>query len=179
MYYRPNLCSRTGPETTLRPIEPFCYSADCGIYRGRGRRWNTASLFFHRGRNPAEQLAVAAEARGFDALFVPEHTHIPTSRRSPYIGGGDIPPEYLRIPDPFIALAGAAPWPAKSSSAPRSAWWSSTIRSCWPSRSRRWIGCASGRFIFGVGAGWNAEEMANHGTDFKTRWKLLRERVAR
>ena len=127
---------------------------------------------------PLSQLAVEAQVRGFDALFVPEHTHIPTSRRSPYIGGGDIPPEYLRIPDPFIALAGAAAVASKIKFGTAVC----LVVEHDPIELAKQVATldrlCDGRFIFGVGAGWNAEEMANHGTDFKTRWKLLRERVA-
>jgi probable F420-dependent oxidoreductase len=127
---------------------------------------------------PLSQLAVAAEERGFEALFVPEHTHIPTSRRSPYIGGGEIPPEYLRIPDPFIALAGAA----AASNTIKLGTAVCLVVEHDPIVLAKQVATldrlCGGRFIFGVGAGWNAEEMANHGTDFKTRWKLLRERVA-
>ncbi len=127
---------------------------------------------------PLSRLAVEAEARGFDALFVPEHTHIPTSRRSPYIGGGDIPPEYLRIPDPFIALAGACAVAGRIKFGTAVCLVVEHDPIVLAKQVATLDRLCGGRFIFGVGAGWNAEEMANHGTGFKTRWKLLRERVA-
>src|SRR2546428_2042203 len=55
-----------------------------------------------------EELARAAEASGFESLFVPEHTHIPASRRTPYPGGGELPQEYSHTLDPFVALTAAA-----------------------------------------------------------------------
>ena len=127
---------------------------------------------------PLSRLAVEAEVRGFDALFVPEHTHIPTSRRSPYIGGGDIPPEYLRIPDPFIALAGACAVAGRIKFGTAVCLVVEHDPIVLAKQVATLDRLCGGRFIFGVGAGWNAEEMANHGTGFKTRWKLLRERVA-
>jgi len=57
---------------------------------------------------PPAQLARAAEERGFESLFFPEHTHIPASRETPYPAGGDLPPEYWHTHDPFVALASAA-----------------------------------------------------------------------
>ncbi len=126
---------------------------------------------------PLVQLAVAAEQRGFDALLLPEHTHIPTSRRSPYIGGGDLPPEYRRIPDPFIALAGVAAATSKIKLGTAVCLVVEHDPIVLAKQVATLDRLCGGRFIFGVGAGWNAEEMANHGTDFKTRWKLLRERV--
>ena len=81
------------------------------------------------------ELARAVEERGLDSLFFPEHTHIPTSRRSPWPGGGELPMEYSHTHDLFVALGAAAAVPRESSSAPESAWWSSVIQSCW---RRKW-----------------------------------------
>ena len=125
---------------------------------------------------PAE-LGRLAEERGFESLFFPEHTHIPASRETPYPAGGELPREYARMLDPFLALTAAA---------------AATERLRLGTGiclvvERDPIVCAKevatldllsgGRVLFGVGAGWNREEMANHGTDPRTRMALLRERV--
>jgi probable F420-dependent oxidoreductase len=118
-----------------------------------------------------------AQERGFESLLFPEHTHIPASRESRYPGGGELPPEYSRTYDPFVACTAAA-----------------------AATDRLLIGTgiclvierdpiitakevasvdrlSGGRFLFGVGAGWNAEEMANHGTDPAKRFGVMRERI--
>src|SRR5437588_7723753 len=122
-------------------------------------------------------LARAVEERGYESLFFPEHTHIPASRATPYPIGEELPAMYSRIYDPFVALAAAA-----------------------AATSRLLIGTgvclvierdpiitakevatldrlSDGRFLFGVGAGWNTEEMRNHGTDPARRFALMRERI--
>jgi probable F420-dependent oxidoreductase len=130
----------------------------------------------HYSIGPAE-LAAAVEERGFGSLWFPEHTHIPTSRRTPFPAGGDLPRQYTSALDPFVALTAAA---------------------CATRRIQIGTGVclvvqrdpiitakevasldlvSGGRFQFGVGAGWNREEMENHGTDPRTRMALLRERV--
>jgi probable F420-dependent oxidoreductase len=122
-------------------------------------------------------VAVAAEERGFESIFVPDHTHIPTSRRTPYPEGGDLPREYLHLLDPIAALAAMA-------AATRRIRIGTAI--CLvverdPIVLAKQIATvdhlSGGRFEFGVGGGWNQEEMANHGTGFEKRWGLLRERV--
>ena len=124
-----------------------------------------------------DELARAAEARGFESLFVTEHTHIPTSRRSPFAGGGPLPKEYWHTLDPFVGLMAAA-------AATRTLKVGTGI--CLvvehdPITLAKTIATldmlSNGRFLFGIGGGWNAEEMEDHGTAFKTRWRLLRERV--
>jgi len=124
-----------------------------------------------------DELARMAEERGFESLFFPEHTHIPASRATPYPAGGELPPEYWHTHDPFVAVTAAA-----------------------AATERLLIGTAiclvverdpiitakqvasidrlsGGRFLFGVGAGWNVEEMRNHGTDASQRFGLMRERI--
>jgi len=124
-----------------------------------------------------DELARAAEERGFESLFVTEHTHIPTSRRSPFAGGGPLPKEYSHTLDPFIGLMAAA-------AATRTLKLGTGI--CLviehdPITLAKTIASldllSNGRFLFGIGAGWNAEEMENHHTVFKTRFRLLRERI--
>ncbi len=124
-----------------------------------------------------DDLARAAEERGFESLFVTEHTHIPASRRTPFPGGGELPREYSHTLDPFIGLTAAA-------SVTRTLKVGTGI--CLviehdPIVLAKVIASldhlSGGRVLFGIGAGWNAEEMENHGTAFKTRYRLLRERV--
>ncbi len=123
------------------------------------------------------ELAPALEERGFDALFVPEHTHIPASRRSPWRGGGDLPREYSHTLDPFVGLAAAATV-------------TSTLRIgtgiCLVTERDAIVTAkavasldlvSGGRFEFGIGAGWNAEEMEHHGTRFETRFRVMEDRV--
>ena len=127
--------------------------------------------------HPAE-LAVAAEERGFEALWFPEHSHIPLSRKSPWPGGAELPKQYYDCMDPFIALATAASV-------------TKTIKLCTgicliiqrdvlqlAKEVATLDQLSKGRVILGIGAGWNAEEMADHGTAFETRMSLMEERVA-
>jgi probable F420-dependent oxidoreductase len=126
---------------------------------------------------PVVELGREVEQRGFESLFLPEHTHIPASRRTPYPGGGDLPEYYWHTLDPFVALAAVA---------------ASTERLlvgtgvCLvierdPIVTAKEVASldllSGGRFRFGVGAGWNREEMANHGTNPATRMALFRERM--
>jgi len=123
------------------------------------------------------ELARAAEARGFESLFVPEHTHIPTSRRSPWGGGPNLPEEYWHTHDPFVALAiaSAATTRLKLGTGICLVIERDPITTAKSVASLDVL--SSGRFLFGIGGGWNAEEMENHGTEFKTRFALMRERV--
>lgn len=125
----------------------------------------------------AGELAAALEARGFDSLFVCEHTHIPTSRRSPFPSGGELQKRYKHTYDPFVALSFAA-------AATRKLLLGTGI--CLVAQRDPIVTAKSvasldrlsgGRFVFGIGGGWNAEEMENHGTVYATRFKLLRERI--
>jgi probable F420-dependent oxidoreductase len=123
------------------------------------------------------ELARALEDRGFESLFVCEHTHIPTSRRSPFPGGGALPKRYAHTHDPFVALSFAA-------AATRRLLLGTGV--CLVPQHDPIVTAKSvasldllsgGRFLFGIGAGWNAEEMENHGTRFETRFQVMRERV--
>lgn len=125
---------------------------------------------------PAE-LARAAEERGFESLWVPEHTHIPASRRSPYPAGGELPREYARTLDPFLALTAAA----AATTTLRLATGICLVVERDPIVLAKEVATldllSGGRFLFGVGGGWNREEMEHHGTDPKVRFDVLRERV--
>src|SRR5262245_23594994 len=123
------------------------------------------------------ELAQALEERGFASLYVPEHTHIPTSRRTPFPGGTELPKEYSHTFDPFVSLmaAAAATTRLKVGTGICLIIERDTITTAKEVAS---LGLLSGgRFLFGIGAGWNAEEMENHGTVYKTRYKRMREQV--
>ncbi len=124
-----------------------------------------------------DELARALEERGFESLFLPEHTHIPKSRRSPWPGGPDLPKEYWHTYDPFVALGMAAAVTARLKVATGIC----LVIERDPITLAKEVASldvlSRGRFIFGIGGGWNAEEMENHGTDFKKRWRVLSERI--
>jgi probable F420-dependent oxidoreductase len=124
-----------------------------------------------------DELARAAEERGFESLFFPEHTHIPASRRTPYPAGGELPKEYSHSHDPFVALAMAAAVTKKLKVATGICLVIERDPIVLAKEVASLDFLSGGRVILGIGGGWNAEEMENHGTVFKTRWKLLRERV--
>ena len=122
-------------------------------------------------------LARALEERGFESLTIAEHTHIPASRQSPYPLGGELPEQYYRTLDPFVTLAAAA---AVTSSITLMTGIALLIQRdpIITAKEAASIDLISGgRFVFGVGAGWNLEEMRDHGTDPKTRGALLDERI--
>jgi probable F420-dependent oxidoreductase len=126
--------------------------------------------------SPAD-LAVAAEERGFDSMWFAEHSHIPVSRRSPWPGGADLPKMYYDTFDPFVALASAASVTTRIKLATGIC----LVVQRDPIHTAKEVASldqlSKGRMLFGVGAGWNAEEMEDHGTDFKRRFKLMRERI--
>jgi probable F420-dependent oxidoreductase len=124
-----------------------------------------------------DELAREAEARGFESLWVPEHTHIPKSRKSPWPGGPNLPKEYWHSHDPFVALATAA---AVTSRLKVGTGICLVIERDPITLAKEVASLdflSKGRFLFGIGGGWNAEEMENHGTDFKKRWRVLREKI--
>lgn len=125
-----------------------------------------------------DDLAREAEARGFESLFFPEHSHIPKSRKTPWPGGGELPHEYLRIHDPFVALAMAAAVTSKLKIGTGVCLVIQRDTIILAKEVASLDLLSGGRFIFGIGGGWNVEEMNNHGTEFRTRWKKLREQVA-
>jgi probable F420-dependent oxidoreductase len=130
----------------------------------------------HDAIGPA-QLARLVEDHGHAALYFPEHSHIPASRASPYPGGGDLPRKYAHTYDLFVALTAAATATSKL----RIGSGICLVVERDPIHTAKEVASvdhlSGGRFEFGVGAGWNREEMANHGTDARVRMKIMRERV--
>ena len=130
----------------------------------------------HYTIQPAE-LARWAEDQGFESLWFGEHTHIPTSRKTPFPLGGELPDYYKQFYDPFVGLTAAAAVTQKLKVGTSVC----LVPEHHPITLAKTIACvdrvATGRFLFGIGAGWNAEEMADHGVALKDRWKVTRERV--
>jgi probable F420-dependent oxidoreductase len=131
----------------------------------------------HYALDPAN-VARLVEQRGHSALFFPEHSHIPAERRSPYPGGGDLPTKYAHTYDLFVTMTAAAAATSKL----RIGSGVCLLMQRDPIHTAKEVASidvlSGGRVEFGVGLGWNREEMANHGTDPRTRTRLLRERVA-
>jgi probable F420-dependent oxidoreductase len=125
---------------------------------------------------PIQELARAAEERSFESLWVPEHTHIPTSRKSPF-AGGELPEQYKHTLDPFVSLTAAAMVTTrlKVGTGICLVIERDTITTAKSVASVDHV--SNGRFLFGVGGGWNREEMEHHGTDFPTRFKRLEEQI--
>jgi probable F420-dependent oxidoreductase len=126
---------------------------------------------------PPDELGRMAEERGFESLWFPEHTHIPASRETPYPAGGELPPEYSRTYDPFVALTAAA----AATETLRLGTGICLVVERDPIITAKEVASldhlSGGRFEFGVGLGWNKEEMRNHGTDPRTRRDLMAERI--
>jgi probable F420-dependent oxidoreductase len=150
--------SETGPQREISmKIGVFYFPVDYGIDIG--------------------ELAAALEQRGFESLFLPEHTHIPVSRRTPFPGGGELPRRYAHTHDPFVALAFAAAVTRKL----RLGTGICLIPERDPIVTAKCVASldrlSGGRVEFGIGGGWNVEEMENHGARYNTRFKLMRERI--
>src|SRR5881398_3208480 len=124
-----------------------------------------------------DDLARALEERGFESVWFPEHTHIPASRRSPWPGGGELPRDYWSSYDPFVALmaAGAATKRLKLGTG------ICLVIERDPITTAKEVATldllSGGRVLFGIGGGWNREEMENHGTDPTRRFAVMRERM--
>src|SRR5277367_6737781 len=136
-----------------------------------------ASMFFTDYSMTPAALARALEQRGFDIIWAPEHSHIPLSRKTPFILGGDLPKRYYDAMDPFVSLTVAA----MATSTLKIGTGVCLIAQRDPIQTAKLVASidqvSGGRFVFGVGNGWNQDEMENHGTVFATRHKLARERV--
>lgn len=135
------------------------------------------STFVNDDTIDAVTLARATEERGFHSLVIAEHSHIPASRESAYPGGGELPAMYYRTLDPFVTLAAAAAVTTTIELFTGVALLiqRDVIHTAKEAASVDLI--SNGRFVFGVGAGWNLEEMRNHGTEPKTRGRLLDEQI--
>jgi len=136
-----------------------------------------AAMFFTDYSMSAPDLAKALEARGFESMWAPEHSHIPTSRRSAFQGGGDLPKQYYDVMDPFVTLSAAAAVTRtiKLGTGVCLVIQRDTIQTAKLVASLDRV--SGGRFLFGIGGGWNAEEMEDHGTEFKSRFKKMREQI--
>jgi probable F420-dependent oxidoreductase len=136
-----------------------------------------AAIFFTDYSIGPAALGRALEERGFESLWAPEHSHIPLSRQSPFPQGGDLPKKYYDVMDPFVTLAAAA----AATVTLKVATGVCLIVQRDPIQTAKQVATldqiSGGRFLFGIGAGWNAEEMADHGTAFKSRFEVMRERV--
>jgi probable F420-dependent oxidoreductase len=136
-----------------------------------------ASMFFTDYSMTSAALAKALEERGFESIWAPEHSHIPLSRRSPWPGGADLPKQYYDVMDPFVTLTAAA----MVTTTLKIGTGVCLVNQRDPIQTAKLVASidqiSAGRFLFGIGVGWNAEEMEDHGTTFTTRAKLVRERV--
>jgi probable F420-dependent oxidoreductase len=137
-----------------------------------------AAMFFTDYSMASTELAQALEARGFESLWAPEHSHIPTSRTTPFPQGGELPKKYYDAMDPFVSLTAAA----AVTETLKVGTGVCLVAQRDPIQTAKLVASidqvSRGRFLFGVGGGWNAEEMADHGTVFGTRFKLMRERIS-
>ena len=126
---------------------------------------------------PPDRLARLVEERGFESLWFPEHTHIPASRLTPPEEGGELPKEYFHTYDPFVALTAAA----SATSTLKLATGICLLVQRDPITTAKEVASldrlSNGRFMFGIGGGWNVEEIENQGISFGMRWRVLRERV--
>jgi len=123
------------------------------------------------------ELATELEQRGFESLLVPEHTHIPVSRKTEWPGGGDLPKEYYHTYDPFVALS----FVAGATKTIKIGTGICLIPQRDPIATAKSVASldhlSKGRFIFGIGGGWNVDEMENHGAQYSSRFKLLKENI--
>jgi len=137
-----------------------------------------ASIFFTDYSISPTELAKAMEERGLDALWVAEHSHIPVPRRTPAPGGSELPRRYYDVMDPFVTLTAAACATKRLKLATGICLviQRDTIQTAKLVASVDQV--SNGRFLFGIGGGWNAEEIKNHGTEFTSRFKKMREQIA-
>jgi len=136
-----------------------------------------ASIFFTDYSISPTELGQALEARGFESVWASEHSHIPLSRKSPWGGGGELPKQYYDVMDPFVTLTAAA----VATTSLKLGTGVCLVNQRDPIQTAKLVASidqvSGGRFLFGVGNGWNQDEMENHGTVFATRHKLVRERI--
>ena len=132
---------------------------------------------FHRLLDVADRTGASAGGARLRFFWVPEHSHIPLTRKSPFPSGGDLPKKYYDVMDPFVVL-GAAAAVTKTLLLGTGI---CLIAQRDPIQTAKQVASidqvSGGRFLFGIGNGWNEDEMASHGTVFASRHKLARERV--
>src|SRR5262249_9223543 len=125
----------------------------------------------------APELARALEERGFESVWAPEHSHIPLSRKTPFPGGGEVPKQYYDAMDPFVVLAAASQVTKRIKFGTGVA----LIQQRDVIQTAKLVASidqvSQGRFLFGVGGGWNQDEMEDHGTVYATRFKRMRESI--
>src|SRR5271167_2272263 len=138
--------------------------------------FGAAMFFTDYSMGPAE-LGRALEARGFESVWAPEHSHIPLSRKSAWPGGADLPKRYYDTMDPFVTLTAAAAATTRLNVGTGVC----LVNQRDPIQTAKQVASidqlSAGRFLFGVGIGWNQDEMEDHGTVFETRAQLTRERI--
>jgi len=130
-----------------------------------------AAMFFTDYSMSSGELARALEERGFESVWAPEHSHIPLTRKTPFAGGGELPKQYYDVMDPFVTLAAAA---AATKTIKLGTGVCLVIQRDTIQTAKLVSG---GRFLFGIGGGWNQDEMEDHGTVYATRFKKMREQI--
>jgi probable F420-dependent oxidoreductase len=135
------------------------------------------AMFFTDYSMSAPELARALEERGFESVWAPEHSHIPLSRKTPFPGGGELPRPYYDAMDPFVVLAAAA----EATRTIKLGTGVALIKQRDTIQTAKLVAsidqASEGRFLFGVGGGWNQDEMEDHGTVYATRFKRVRESI--
>jgi probable F420-dependent oxidoreductase len=125
---------------------------------------------------PPHELAPLAEERGFEALIFPEHTHMPVDH-TPFPSGGDVPRRYMRTLDPFVAMTAAA----QATERLLVGTGICLVPQRDPIHTAKEVASvdflSGGRVLFGIGAGWNVPEIANHGADPAHRFRVMRESI--
>jgi probable F420-dependent oxidoreductase len=136
-----------------------------------------AAMFFTDYAMLPGELAQALEARGFESVWAPEHSHIPSTRLTPPAGGGELGKQYYDVMDPFVTLtaAAAATTTLKLATGVCLVIQRDTIQTAKLVASLDQV--SGGRFLFGIGGGWNQDEIESHGTEFKSRFKKMREQI--
>ena len=136
-----------------------------------------AAMFFTDYSMAPTELGRALEERGFESLWAPEHSHIPLSRKSPFPSGGELPKQYYDAMDPFVTLsvAAAATKKLKLGTGVCLVIQRDTIQTAKAVASLDQV--SGGRFLFGIGGGWNQDEMEDHGAVYATRFKKMREQI--
>ena len=136
-----------------------------------------AAMFFTDYSMAPTELGRALEERGFESLWAPEHSHIPLSRKSPFPSGGELPKQYYDAMDPFVTLSAAAAVTKKLKLGTGVCLviQRDTIQTAKAVASLDQV--SGGRFLFGIGGGWNQDEMEDHGTVYATRFKKMREQI--